>query len=70
MSRNFIVAIKTTYRTISYGETHCRRKITEYQTCHHDQQFYRNEYKSYLLMVESQQLNIEVIFCLAEVKDI
>ena len=36
----------------------------------HDQQLYINEYNSYITIIEYQQINIEVIFCLAEVEDI
>ena len=70
MPVNFIVAIKTTYRTIGCEETNCRQRITKYQTCQHNQQFYGNEYNPYLIMIESQQLNNEDIFSLAEVEDI
>ena len=68
MSITFIVAIKNTYRTIGCGKNRCRRRIS--QTCQYDQQLYRNEYNSYLIIIESQQLNNEVIVCLYEVEDI
>ena len=56
MPRTFIGAIKTAYRTVGCGETHCKRIIKKLQTCQHDQQLYKNEYNSYILMVESSQL--------------
>ena len=58
--------INTTYSTIGCVETRCRRRITKSQTCQHDQQLCGNEYYSYLIMVEYQQLNNEVVLCLDE----
>ena len=66
MSINFIVAIKTTVaEKLTVGGEFKRS-----QTCQHDQMLYRNEYNSYLVIIESQQLKNEVIFFLAEVKHI
>ena len=70
MSINFIVVIKTTYRTIGWGETHCRRRIKEYQTYQNEQQLYGNEYNPYLIIIYSQQIKNEVIFYLYDVEDI
>ena len=70
MSIPRIVAIENTYRTIGCGETHCRRRTNKSQTCQYYQQLYGNEYNSYLIVIESQQLNEEFPKILDDVKDI
>ena len=70
MSITWIVDIDNTYRTISCVETHFRRRIKKSQTCQYYQQLYGNEYKSYLIIIESQQLKHEFIFRLNDDQDI
>ena len=64
------MAINNTYRTIGCRKTHCRRRIKKSQTCQYDQQLYGNEYNSYLIIIDSQKLDNEVIFILDDVENI
>ena len=56
---SWILAIKNTYKTISCGETHCRRRMNKSQTCQYHQQLCGNEFNSCVIVIESQQLKEE-----------